>query len=317
MATKSGMRVIAIEEHYADAALIATYGAWRNSNPAQKVERLLDVGEVRLREMDEAGIDVQVLSHTNPATQLLDAETGVALARRTNDTLGEVIRRHPQRFAGFAVLPTADPKASADELERTVTQLGFKGAMVHGLANGQFLDRKSFWPIFERAQALDVPIYIHPSTPHPTVVDVYYKDYPALVRAGWGFGVETATHALRLIMSGLFDAYPKLKIVLGHLGEGLPFLLWRSDHIIMHEAKLPRSLRDYFCEHFYVTTSGNFSFPALQCCLLELGVDKIIFSVDWPWATNTEGVNFLESAPLSRADKEKIFHGNVEQLLKM
>jgi 2,3-dihydroxybenzoate decarboxylase len=267
--------------------------------------------------MDEAGVDVQVLSHASPATQMLDGDGAVSLAAAVNDALHEAVLRHPNRFAGFAVLPTSNPAAAADELERSVTSLGFKGAMIHGLAAKLFLDDKRFWPIFERAAELNVPLYMHPSTPHPAVIEAYYKDYPTLIRAGWGFGVETATQAFRLILSGLFDAYPKLKIILGHLGEGVPFSLWRADSIMTREAKLARSLRDYFCEHFYLTTSANFSFPALQCCILEIGVDRIMFSVDWPWASNLEGVDFIDRLPLSSEDKDKILHGNAERLLRM
>jgi len=171
--------------------------------------------------MDEAGIDLQVLSHTMPGLQKLDAETAVPLARRANDRLNEAVRAHPDRFAAFAALPTANPKAAADELERTVGRLGFKGAMVNGLTNGVFLDDKRFWPIFERAQVLDVPLYMHPAIPHPAVIEAYYNDnvekHPGILRAGRGFTVETATQGIRLVLSGVFDAHPRLKII-GHLG---------------------------------------------------------------------------------------------------
>jgi predicted TIM-barrel fold metal-dependent hydrolase len=293
----------AIEEHYADPQLIDRFDGWRDVQPARIVDRLLDLGGLRLTEMDEAGIDVQVLSHAPPAIQMIEADLAVPLARHMNDFLCEAVRRHPRRFAGFATLPTADPKAAAEELERSVDKLGFKGTMVHGLTRGLFLDDKRFWPIFERAQALDVPIYLHPSNPHPAVIEAYYEDYPPLIRAGWGFGVETATQGMRLIISGVFDTYPDLKIILGHLGEGLPFLLWRSDSIITREAKLPKSVRDTFCSHFYLTTSGNFSTSALQCSLMEMGADHIIFSVDWPWASNVEGVEFIEKLPIDEIDR--------------
>jgi predicted TIM-barrel fold metal-dependent hydrolase len=315
MTTKTGSRIIAIEEHYAHPELTAAFKNW--SQPAAIIDRLLDLNELRLREMDQAGIDVQVLSHASPATQQIDADASITLSRRINDALYETIRGNPTRFAGFGVLPTSDPKAAADELERVVTKLGFKGAMIHGLAQGRFLDEKQFWPIFERAQALDVPLYMHPTKPHQAVVDAYYKDYPVLIGAAWGFGVETATQGLRLCLSGVFDAYPRLKIILGHLGEGIPFSLWRANDVVQREGKLKKSLRQYFCEHFYITTSGNFSFPALQCCMLEMGSDRIIFSVDWPWASNTEGVHFLENCPISLDDREKMLHGNVEKLLRM
>ena len=318
MANPKKPRVIAIEEHYSNPDLRATFPA-NETEPSSLIgERLADLTNVRLKEMDEAGIDLQVLSHVSPSAQKLDPESGAALARRVNDALNETVRSHPDRFAGFAALPSANPKAAADELERTVTKLGFKGAMIHGLSRGNlFLDDKQFWPIFERAQALDVPIYMHPAVPHPAVIEAYYKEYPAMIRAGWGFGVETATQGLRLIMSGLFDAYPKLKIILGHLGEGLPFSLWRCDFMLTKLGKLKRPLREVFCENFWITTSGNFSFPALQCCMLELGVDRIMFSVDWPFIDNRQAVEFMANIPVTREDKEKMLHGTAERLLKL
>jgi 2,3-dihydroxybenzoate decarboxylase len=278
------------------------------------------LGALRLKEMDEAGIDVQVLSHSAPATQKFDPETAVRLARLANDGLAEAVRAHPDRFAGFAALPTPDPKAAADELERAVTKLGFKGAMVHGLTNGLFLDDKRFWPIFERAEALDVPLYMHPAVPHPAVIDAYLKDYveqyPNFVRAAWGFTMETATQGIRLVLSGVFDQYPRLKIILGHLGEGLPFLLWRIDHTLARDGRMT-SFREQFCEHFWITTSGNFSHPALLCCVMEMGVDRILFSVDWPFVQNKPGTQWMKDVPLSAEDKAKILSGNAKRLLKM
>jgi predicted TIM-barrel fold metal-dependent hydrolase len=314
-------RVIAIEEHYHDPEVRAHFPGIDQVRPKPIAERLDDLGALRIREMDEAGIDVQVLSHGAPSLQKMDAETAVRLARPVNDRLAEAIRAHPTRFAGFAALPTPDPKAAADELERTVTKHGFKGAMVHGLTNGLFLDDKRFWPIFERAAALDVPLYMHPSFPHEAVVEAYYKDYaqkyPNLLRAGWGFTVETATQGIRLVLSGVFDAYPKLKIILGHLGEGLPFYLWRISHALARAKTGERSFRDVFCEHFYITTSGFFSNPALLCCVQEMGVDRIIFSVDYPFVENPPGTQWMETVPLCTEDKNKILHGNVERLLRM
>ena len=184
--------------------------------------------------MDEAGIDLQVLSHSIPGLQGVDAATGVPLARRVNDRLAETVRAIPTASPPSPRCRPPTRKAAADELERTVTKLGFKGAMINGLTNGVFHDDKRFWPIYERAAALDVPIYIHPAMPQPAVIEAYYKDYvekyPGLLRAGWGFTVETATQGIRLVLSGVFDAYPGLKIILGHLGEGLPFYLWRISH---------------------------------------------------------------------------------------
>src|ERR1041385_6453842 len=207
--------VVALEEHYWDRELVAHFPGREGKRLSQVEERLQDITELRIKEMDEAGIDLQVLSHGAPATQRLSGEQAVTLARGANDRLREIVRAHPDRFAAFACLPTAEPKAAADELERSVTKLGFKGAMVHGLTNGVFLDDKRFWPVWERAAALDVPIYMHPATMDERVVEIYLKDYlkkhPQLVGAAWGFTIETATIGLRMVLSGVFDKYPKLQ----------------------------------------------------------------------------------------------------------
>jgi 2,3-dihydroxybenzoate decarboxylase len=319
MATKP--QVIALEEHYFDAEVRTHVSGLDATNAPRIVERLDDLGALRLKEMDEAGIDIQVLSHANPSLQKLDAATAVPLARRVNDRLHEAVQRHPDRFAAFAALPTADPRAAADELERTVTRFGFKGAMIHGLTNGVFHDDKRFWPIFERAQALDVPLYIHPGIPQPAIIETYYKEYyqqyPNLLRAAWGFTVETATQAIRMILGGVFEAHPRLKIILGHLGEGLPFYLWRINMGLTRDGAGPTWFRDTFCEHFWITTSGFFSDPALLCCMMEMGIDRILFSVDYPFVDNKPGAKWLETLPLSGEDKEKLLSGNVKRLLKM
>jgi predicted TIM-barrel fold metal-dependent hydrolase len=312
--------VIALEEHYYDRELVATFDGPEGRAPETR-RRLDDLGDLRIKEMDEAGIDVQVISHGAPSTQRLDAETAVRLARNVNDRLAQAIAAYPDRFVAFAALPTPDPKAAADELERTVTQLGFKGAMVHGLTNGVFFDDKRFWPIFERAQALDVPLYVHPAVPHSAVVEAYYQDYladfPTLRTAAWGFTVETATQGIRLVLSGVFDAYPDVKIILGHMGEGLPFLLWRIDHALSRPGNRSVSFREQFSQHFYITTSGNFSTPALLCSMMELGVDRILFSVDWPFVPNIPGTKWMNELQLSAEDKIKILSGNAKRLLKM
>jgi predicted TIM-barrel fold metal-dependent hydrolase len=315
--------VIALEEHYLDAEVAQHFtGGGPESRVPALQERLRDLGALRLKEMDEAGIDVQVLSHGAPGVQRLDAEVAVPLSKKANDRLHEAVKAHPGRFEGFAVLPTADPKAAADELERAVTRLGFKGAMLHGLTKeGQFLDHKRFWPIYERAQALDVPIYMHPAVPHKAVVDAYYRDYleqfPGLLTAAWGFTVETATQGIRLVLSGVFEAYPGLKIVLGHLGESLPFSLWRIDMTLARQGNRPTPFRDIFREHFWITTSGNFSTPALLCCVMEMGADRILFSVDYPFVPNPPGVKWMEGVPLCAEDREKILNGNARRLLRM
>jgi predicted TIM-barrel fold metal-dependent hydrolase len=322
-------RVIALEEHYWDAELARQSeekaGAPRAPEtdiPALR-ERLLDVGALRLKEMDEAGIDLQILSHGAPGVQRMDAAVAVPLARRVNDRLHDTVKANPTRFAAFAVLPTPDPIAAADELERTVTKFGFKGAMLHGLTReGEFLDLKRFWPIYERAEALGVPIYIHPAVPHRAVIDVYYKDYlqdfPEFMTAAWGFTVETATQAIRLVLSGVFEKHPRLNIILGHMGEGLPFLLWRIDMALKPRmGKFSKSFRDTFRERFWITTSGNFSTASLICCMLEMGADRVLFSVDYPFVPNPPGVNWMNEAPISPEDREKILSGNATRLFRL
>ena len=321
MLRKPNCPVIAIEEHYWDEEMASHYVGVEASRAPDIARRLADLGALRIREMDEAGIDVQVLSHGAPSGQKLAADVAVAVTRRANDRLAAAIAAHPTRFAGFAALPTSDPQAAADELERTVAELGFKGAMIHGLANGSFIDDKRFWPIFERAERLDVPIYLHPSVPHPAVMDAYYKEYaeayPMVIRAAWGYTVETATQAIRLVLSGAFEAYPKLKIILGHLGETLPFLVWRIDQTLSRPGHKSIGFRDVFSNNFYITTSGNFSDPALLCCVMEMGVDHILFAVDYPFVANQPATRWIESVPLADADKAKILSGNAKQLLRM
>jgi 2,3-dihydroxybenzoate decarboxylase len=319
LATKSKTPVIAIEEHYFDPEVTKALGG--NRQPPPIVQRLTDMADLRIKEMDEGGIDIQVLSHAPPAVQTLPADVAVKIAGGVNDRLAQTVKAHPSRFGAFAALPTQDAKVAADELERCVTKLGFKGAMVHGLTEGLFIDDKRFWPIFERAQALDVPIYVHPGQPHPAVVEAYYKDYakdyPAITSAGWGYTVEMATAAVRLVLSGVFDKYPKLNIILGHMGEGIPFSLVRIDESFKRPGGKPVAFRDTFCEHFYITTSGNFSTTALLCSLMEMGADRIIFSVDWPYVMNKPGTEWMSGIPLGEEDRAKILSGNAKRLLKM
>ncbi|MGH6768829.1 MAG: amidohydrolase family protein [Xanthobacteraceae bacterium] len=310
------LNLIAIEEHFWTPELRSLRPAELIRDP-EHAKRLDDLGELRIREMDAVGIDMQVLSETAPAVHNLDPEKAVPLARRSNDFLHEGIRAHPDRFAGFAALPVTDPKAAAEELERAVTRLGFKGAMFMGLSKGRFLDDKFFWPIFERAQALDVPIYLHPSKPHQAVIDAYFKGYPALIGPSLGFGNEVLTMALRLVVGGVLDAHPKLKVIIGHLGEGLPFLQWRTDRSLARDAKLPRSFTDYVRQHFWITTSGAFSDAALRCSIDELGSDKVIFSVDYPYVKNDAARTWFDAAPISEAERQAIASGNVKKLLKL
>jgi predicted TIM-barrel fold metal-dependent hydrolase len=309
-------RIIALEEHFWTPELIALRRTVDQVNP-KSVERLGDLGALRLREMDEADIDMQVLSEAEPGVQNLAPEQAVPLARVSNDLLFEAVKRNPDRFAGFATLPTPDPAAAVRELERTVKELRFCGAMVHGSTRGHFLDERQFWPILETAAALDVPIYLHPCTPHPAVLDAYYKDYPQLGRAALGFGIEMAVQAARLVMSGVLDEFPRLRIILGHLGETLPFVLWRANDTLARRATLRRSFREYFRDHFFITTSGNFSHPALQCAIAELGVERILFAVDWPFQRNREAVDFIKRAELAPDDRQQIFGSSARRLLRI
>jgi 2,3-dihydroxybenzoate decarboxylase len=264
------MRVIAIEEHFITPMYREKVAAneFRNFYLASRgaqlghdiVEQNLNLGEKRLAHMDAAGVDVQVLSFGSPGPRAFGADVAIPMARDANDRLYETVKQHPRRFAGFAALATASPDAAADELERCVKKLGFKGAMIHGHQQGSFLDERKYWPIFERAQALDVPIYLHPTLPHPLAVKAYFEGYEELARAGWGFAVDTSCHFLRLVFSGLFDAYPRLKVILGHLGEGLPFAMHRLDDHTHHAAArrgLKKRPTESIRDHLLVTTSGN------------------------------------------------------------
>lgn len=314
-------QIIAIEEHYWDAELSAQFTGVEASRADLINRRLRDFGGDRIADMDAAGIDVAVLSHGPPAGQQLPAEIAGPLVARVNDRLAAAIAANPTRLAGFAALPTATPEAAADELERCVA-MGFKGAMVHGPSRGEFLDLKKFWPIFARAERLDVPIYMHPALPRPAVMAAYYQDYsveyPMFARPAWGYTVEAGTQAIRMVLSGVFERHPNLKIILGHLGESLPFQLWRIDEALSRAGQNPIAFREIFTNNFWVTTSGFFSTPALLCCMLEMGVEHILFAVDWPFVENSKpGVKWLEGASLAATDKCRILSGNTKSLLRM
>jgi hypothetical protein len=321
------MRTIALEEHFATPEFlrVTAYAEKTAASPEHgraACARLADLGEARIADMDAAGIDMQVLSLVNGGMDSLDADIAAGLARDANDQLAAAVRARPDRFAGFAALAMQQPEKAAAEFERAVRQLGFKGAMIHGTVNGVFLDDPRFTPVFEAAQALDVPIYLHPTAPPPAVQQAYYGGLPGrfdffLSRAAWGWHAELGMHCLRLIVSGLFDRFPRLKIMIGHLGENLPFSLARADSIFSRRAKLPRGVAEYFHEHFYVTTSGYFTLPPFLCALQVVGADSILFSVDYPFSSNAEGRAFLNSLAISPQDLEKISHLNAERLLRL
>jgi predicted TIM-barrel fold metal-dependent hydrolase len=324
------IKTIAIEEHYstplqreksATTDFRSIYLAARSEHLGHNIlDQLADLGAQRLAYMDAAGVDVQVLSFTSPGAQAFEAADAIALARDANDRLAAAVKQHPDRFAGFAALPTAAPEAAADEFDRAVAKLGFKGAMIHGHTRGSFLDERKYWVIFERAQALGVPIYLHPALPHPDVVKAYFTGYEDLARAAWGFGVDTSCHFLRLVFAGIFDAYPNLKIILGHLGECLPFAMHRlNDHTFASAKRrgLQKSPLQYLKDNMLVTTSGNWFEPAFLCTLLALGADNIMFAVDWPYEPNTTAIRFLNTLPISDLDREKIAHLNAERILRL
>ncbi len=314
------MRLIAIEEHFNLPEIVE---AVPQAERTQVGPALYDIDDDRLASMDSAGIDVQVLSSSSTSVQYFEPARSVSLARKVNDHLAEAVARHPDRFYGFATLPMPDPGAAVVELERCVTELGFKGAMIHGHTNGRFLDQKDFWPVLEAAEALDVPIYLHPTFPPKPVYDSYYGDLDpplafALSGSAWGWHVDAGMHVLRLVVTGVFDRFPRLKLVVGHMGEALPFNLARSQNVLGRvTGHLDRKVSEYLLENVWITTSAYFTIPPLLCALMVFGADRIIFSVDYPYASNEAGRKFFDQIPLSPADREKIAHGNVEALLKL
>ena len=326
------MRTITLEEHYASPAFLDGPGrklreqagmVAGRSGFGNLAEDLSDLGDKRIAEMDAAGIDVQVLSLTDPSVQQLDAAASVTLAREANDYLAGAVRRYPERFAGFATLPTAAPGIAADELERMVHEHGFKGGWINGHTRGRYLDDRSFWPILERAEALKVPLCIHPTPPPDPVIKAYYAGFSpevtnGLSRHGWGWHIETAVHVLRLILGGAFDRYPDLQIVIGHLGEALPFMMPRLDKgLSTNVTKLDHPVADYLQENVYYTFSGfNFT-PAFLNLYLQVGADRIMFSADYPYSSMAEARTFLDRLPVSTADRNRIAHGNAERLLRL
>lgn len=323
------MRVIALEEHVSTPA----YRAEGNRQPRDTLghrskllgydifDELADIGASRIKYMDASGIDLQVLSLVQPGTQGFDGAKAIAIAKDANDTMAESCRKYPGRFAGFATLPVSEIQESVKELERCITKLGFKGALINGHQQGSFLDDKKYWPIFEAAQALDVPLYLHPRDPHPDVFKVYFAGgYEDLGAAAWGYAMDTCSHFLRIVFSGAFDAYPRLKFILGHLGEGLPFWIDRlEDHTKygVQRRGLKRTPTEYLTQNLAVTCSGNWSVPAFLCTVMALGIDNVMFSVDWPYESNAAGMEFLRRVPLSPPDLEKFAHGNAERILKL
>ncbi|MFG2550939.1 amidohydrolase family protein [Streptomyces sp. NPDC048581] len=317
------MKLIGLEEHFVtpelvghgtSTASIAQPRAW-----AEASRRLLDLTEERLDDMDAAGLDMQVLSLNSPGIQAeKDPRAAVHQAATVNDFLAGVIAEHPDRFAGFGALPLQDPKAAADELERAVTQLGLRGALVNAHTHGRYLDDPELRVVWERAEHLDVPLYLHPANGVDTAH--VFSGHPELVGPMWSWGVDTATHVLRLIFGGVFDDFPNAKLLLGHMGEGLPFVMWRMDSRWEFHAHHGIELRrgrpsEYIRHNLYITTSGVCSPAPLLTALLSMGADHILFGTDYPFEDIDTATKFLRDAPISDADRRKIGHLNAEKLL--
>jgi uncharacterized protein len=322
------MRTITLEEHFISPGFLAGPGKefaeqlrGRGPRGVKICDQLQDIGDQRIAEMDAAGIDVQVLSLNSPGVEQAEAAEQLSIAVESNDFLAAAVKKYPGRFAAFAALPIAVPDKAADELDRRVRQQGFKGTLINGHTRGRYLDDKFFWPILERAEALNVPVYLHPTVPPKAVVEASFGGFSPSVTgmfasAGWGWHIETGVHLIRMILGGVFDRYPKLQVVIGHLGEGIPFMLPRLDKNLPKEVtKLSRPLGAYLRENVHYTFGGfNFATTFLNL-LLEVGVERIMFSVDHPYGSMAEARAFLQQLPVSAADRERIAHGNAEKLL--
>jgi predicted TIM-barrel fold metal-dependent hydrolase len=328
------MRVVALEEHFTvpalmrriDPVLISRRGFRpRTQRPdgANSLDALPEIGERRLQAMDEAGITVQVLSNTGPGPDLLPGPDGVAMAREMNDHLAAAIARHPDRFAGFAVLPLQSPDACAAELVRSVKELGFVGALINGTTEGRFLDHASYNGLLAAAVDLNVPIYIHPHLAPEAVRQAYYSDLPpgsarVLEQAGWGWHSETAIHLLRMVLAGALDRHPRLKLIIGHMGEMLPVMLARIDEVFALDiGHLQRPISRTILDQVWITTSGIFTGPPFRAALATFGIDRIMFSVDYPYAPNAKGRAFLDRISLNPAEMAKLTHGNADALLRL
>jgi predicted TIM-barrel fold metal-dependent hydrolase len=328
------MRTVAIEEHFSVPALvrridpgaISRRGFRPRTAPkdrASPLDLLPEIGEQRLKAMDEAGVTVQVLSNSGPGPDIVPGAEGVAMAREMNDHLAAAVARHPDRFAGFAVLPMHSPDATAAELVRAVKELGFLGALVNGTTEGRFLDHPSYDGLLAAAVELDVPIYIHPHLPPEPVRRAYYSDLPAgaarvLESAGWGWHQETAIHLLRMVVSGALDRHPRLKLIIGHMGEMLPMMMARADDVFALDIDhLKRPISRTILDQVWITTSGVFNEPPFLAALLTFGIDRIMYSIDYPYSPNAKGRAFLNRLSLAPADMAKLAHGNADALLKL
>jgi predicted TIM-barrel fold metal-dependent hydrolase len=323
---------IALEEHFAIPETLADSRGYFPDPVWQEVKsRVLDLHDRRIALMDEHGIETMLLSLNAPAVQAIpDPAQASEVARKANDFLAEQVHKRPKRFQGLAALAMQDPERAARELERCVKELGFRGALVNGFSQvndvetAVYYDLPQFRPFWATVERLDVPFYLHPRNPLPRDAKIY-EGHPWLLGPIWAFGQETAVHALRLMGSGLFDAHPRLQIILGHMGENLPFALWRVDNANAwisathtypeHPAK--KCIREYFSANFYVTTSGNFHTPALLNAIAEIGVERVMFSTDWPFENIDHAANWFDACPISENDRRKIGRTNALRLFKL
>lgn len=324
------MKIVALEEHYVTPEISV---AWDDLDPKYQDishqlagkpdinQRLEDLAQTRLKAMDASGIDVQVLSLTTPGTQNLEPPLAVELAKRANDTVAAAIAAHPDRFEGFATLPTPDPKAAARELERAVGELGLRGAMLCGRTRATNMDAPEMFPIYQTAARLGTPLYVHPQSPVEGVREAYYSGFGdavdfAFATAGLGWHFETGIQVLRLVLSGVFDRLPDLQLIIGHWGEVVLFYLERIDRLGQAAPNLERPISEYFRTHVSVTPSGTYSARYLKWATEVLGVERILYSTDYPYVFDgtNEPRRFLEGADLSDEDKSKIGSGNWERL---
>jgi predicted TIM-barrel fold metal-dependent hydrolase len=329
------MRIVAIEEHFTCHDLLSRIDCAtlvRNGWPApgttmfqaMNPPALADTGADRMAAMKTAGICMQVLSVPGPGAEIVSGADGIAIAREFNDRMARLISTQPERFAAFAHLPMRTPSAAADELERAVMECGLKGALISGTIDGKFLDAPEFTPVLACAERLDVPLYIHPGVPPQGVRAAYYDGLPdeasfGLAIAGWGWHAETAVHILRLALSGALDRHPRLKLLIGHMGEGLPTMMERIERVFARYSNthLERNAARAILEQVWVSTSGFSSMPAFLAAIMTFGADRLLFSVDYPFGNNMAAVAFLKNLPVSPEDRGKIAHQNADALLKL
>lgn len=335
----TGYRRIATEEAWAPADLLDAYrriaanreiddpgfiALWTRLGARGLLsERLADIGERRIADMDASGIDLQILSLTSPGVQVFDAATATSLAASTNDQVAEAVRTYPTRFAALAAVAPQDPGGAAREAERAVRRLGLKGLIINSHTRGEHLDDPKFWDIFEAAEALDVPVYIHPQAPPPKMAAPYVDK--GLEGALWGFGAETGLHVLAILRSGALDRFPRLRLVVGHCGEALPFWLYRLDYmnrtarpaITSGAVALKRSLSEYMRENVYVTTSGMAWAPVITFVQSVLGMDRVLYAMDYPYQFEPGEVTATDRVPISEADKKQLFQTNAERVFRV